>query len=328
MTGPLDEFLSAYGQQVPAAGAVGPTSFAVIVRTQGTRPQSLNEALDSLAAQNLPAAEVIVVVHGPRDRVDAVTESIGDRLPGRLHIVGIEGGGRAVPLNAGIDALSDESDYLCFLDDDDLVMPNWLDAFAAAIAERPGAIVRAVTQSQAWAADGGTEPLRATGEIELPFPDRFDLLAHMSVNLTPICSLAYPRRVVDEFGLRFSDDLPVLEDWDFLMHAAMAVGVVSITDQTSLYRRLDSGNADTAESTATWERAHALVIDRLSSRPVLLPAGDARRLAGTHFVLGGRSRHEAELEIAQSTIDQLTRSPVRWARAFLARLLGAVRRRT
>jgi hypothetical protein len=149
----------------------------------------------------------------------------------------------------------------------------------------------------------------------------------MSLNLTPICSLAYPARVFDDHGLRFCDDLPVYEDWDLLVRAAMVVGVVSIPHPTSLYRRLDSGNADTEETVATWHRAHAMVIDRLSAHPVLLPVGDARRLAGTHFVLDGRSRHEADLAAAEARIDELTRSPTRWLQAFAARLGGAVRNR-
>ena len=301
------------------------TSFTVVVRTQGRRPASLNAALDALAAQSFTDFDVVVVVHGSNEVADRVRESIGTRLDDRRRVVAVEGGGRATPLNTGLEHLA--GTHVCFLDDDDLVYGNWLDAFAGAIAEAPDRIIRAVTLSQEWTADGGEAPVRAIGPIERPFPDRFDLLAHMSLNLTPICALAYPREVIDANGLRFCDELPVYEDWDFLMRAAMACGVVSIPDETSLYRRLDAGNADAAEPVAVWERAHAQVIDRLSAHPVVLPAGDARRLARTHFVTGGVSRHEIELAEATATIDQLTRSPMRWLRAFAARAASAVRHR-
>ena len=326
MTSPFEDLLRAYDQTGIIAVDESNTSFTVVVRTQGTRPASLGEALDSLAAQTFPDFDVVVAVHGASDVADAVRTSIGSRLADRVRIVPVTGGGRAHPLNAGLELVV--GSHFCFLDDDDLARENWLDAFAGAAAAAPGAIIRAVTETQKWTTAGGSAPVRAVGEIERPFPDRFDLLAHMSLNLTPICSLAFPRVVIDRLGLRFCDDLPVLEDWDFLVRAAMAVGVVSIPDATTLYRRLDSGNADTAESVATWERAHAMVIDRLSAAPVLLPVGDARRLAGTHFVTGGRSRHEADLAIAEARLDQLIRSPARWARAFVARLSSAVRRRS
>jgi glycosyltransferase involved in cell wall biosynthesis len=324
VTSPLDDFLRAYGQAEILPTDESAVSFTVIVRTQGNRPGSLGEALDSLAAQTFPDFDVVLVVHGPPDIADKVRTDIAERLADRIRIVGVTGGGRAQPLNTGLSHVT--GSHFCFLDDDDLAFASWLSAFAEAATTAPGAVIRAVTRSQDWTTAGGSEPFRAVGEIEEPFPDCFDLLAHMSLNLTPICSLAYPRRVIDPLGLRFCDDLPVYEDWDFLMRAAMAAGVVSIPDATSLYRRLDSGNADSAESVATWEQAHAMVIDRLSAAPVLLPAGDARRLAGTHFVTGGRSRHETDLAAAEATLDQLTRSPLRWARMFAARAASAVRR--
>jgi glycosyltransferase involved in cell wall biosynthesis len=326
MTSPLDHLLGAYGLAPALDPTPQSTSFTVVVRTQGRRPKSLNEALDALDAQSFTDFDVVVVVHGPNEEVERVRERVGDRMARRLRLVAVQGGGRATPLNTGLDHVT--GSHICFLDDDDLVHENWLSAFAEAITVTPDRIIRAVTQSQAWTSEGGAEPVRAVGEVERPFPDRFDLLAHTSLNLTPICSLAYPRTVIDRLGLRFCDDLAVYEDWDFLMRAAMIIGVASIPDETSLYRRLDSGNADTAESLATWERAHAMVIDRLSAQPVLLPTGDARRLAGTHFVTGGRSRHEADLAVAEATIDQLTRSPIRWLRAWTTRVAGAVRRRT
>jgi len=325
VTSPIDHLLAAYGQEAVTDPAPADTSFTVIVRTQGRRPNSLAEALDAIAAQDFRMVDTVVVVHGDPEVADTVRPIVDRHLGDQAEVVSVQGGGRSTPLNVGLDHVS--GTHFCVLDDDDLVEPGWLSAFAAAIDRSPTAIIRAVTLSQAWTSDGGDEPVRPIGPIERPFPERFDLLAHMSLNLTPICSLAYPRLVIDRLGLRFSDELPVYEDWDFLMRAAMVLGVVSIPDATSLYRRLDSGNADTVETVATWERAHAMVIDRLSALPVLLPAGDARRIAGTHFVVDGRSRHEADLATAEATIDQLTRSPARWAQAFARRVTDAVRGR-
>ena len=63
-------------------------------------------------------------------------------------------------------------------------------------------------------------------------------------------TLCSPSETLEErlaaFDLWFDETLPVFEDWDLLMRTAMLVGVTSIPDATSLYRRLDHGNADTA----------------------------------------------------------------------------------
>ena len=217
----------------------------MIVRTQGRRPDSLNEALDAIAAQSGAQPGVVVVVHGEDDTLTSVRRTMGPRADDPdLRLISVVGGGRSRPLNAGLDAA--HSDYVCFLDDDDLVMHDWIAAFSAAARAAPTTVIRAVTLSQPWATKGGQQPLRATGEIERPFPDRFDLLAHMSLNLTPICSVAFPTDAIAALGIRFDEDLAVLEDWEFLMRVAMALGVTSIPDATSLYRRLDHGNADTA----------------------------------------------------------------------------------
>ena len=327
MTRPLDDLISPSGAPSPLPAPAGtPLSFSVIVRTQGTRPASLAEALDSLAAQTDEPSEVIVAVHGEHDLTADVRGALGDRA-GRdgVRLVPVIGGGRSRPLNGGLDVAT--GDYVCFLDDDDLAMPDWIAAFARAAEANPGAVIRAVTQSQQWTTDGGADPVRATGPIEYPFPDHFDFLAHLSVNQTPICSIALPRLVLETFDLRFSEDLPVFEDWDLLMRVASLTGVVSIPDATSLYRRLDRGNADEASDEAEWLAAHAAVIERLSAQPLLLPAGSAQRLAGAHYLLDGGSRWEADHYASVAQLDAITRSPRRWAAVFARRVVSAIRSR-
>lgn len=330
MSHPLDDLLAAYHRTPVVAGITpgmeGPVSFTVIVRTQGRRPRALRDALGSLAAQTHADFDVVVVVHGADDTAAAVRASLQEAIvPPRITVASVEGGGRSRPLNAGLDLAT--GDYVCVLDDDDLATSDWLAAFARGATAGPGTLIRAVTGSQEWTTDGTQEPVRPIGEIEHPFAAEFDLLAHMSRNDTPICAVALPRTLMNDLGIRFDEDLPVFEDWDLLMRVAMVAGVTSIAEETSLYRRLDHGNAHTAEDEEVWQKAHAAVIDRLSSRPVLLPAGDARRLASAHFRPGRGSRHDDELRETSATLDQLTRSPWRWARAFVARAARAARRR-
>jgi glycosyltransferase involved in cell wall biosynthesis len=325
MSRPIDDIIDDLGDISPLPS--GTPSFTVIVRTQGTRPGSLAEALASLAAQIHRHFDVLVTVHTDDLEASAQVESIARKtvIPKATRFIPVSGGGRSRPLNVGLAEAT--GDYVCFLDDDDLAMPDWLAAFARTLSDNPGAVVRSVTQSQAWTTDGGIDPIRAIGPIERPFAAVFDLLAHFSHNETPICSIALPLKLLRSAGIAFDDSLPVYEDWDLLMRVAMLAGVVSIPDETSLYRRLDSGNADTAETVAIWEKAHSKVLDRLSARPLVLPAGDARRLASAHFDIGGGSRHDRELVQARQEIDELTKSPVRWIARFARRVSGAARAR-
>ena len=324
MTGPIDDLFGSAGPH-PRFAPDGPVRFSVIVRTQGTRPTSLREALDSLADQTHRAHQVLLMVHTDDDAVTGEVRTLASDIDAAIEIRQIPTGVRTVPLNAGLDAAT--GDYVCFLDDDDLARPDWLSAFDLAIQSHPGQIARARTGVQPWSTEGTGEPRHPQGRVDEPFAATFDLLAHVSHNETPICSIAVPLGALRHHGIRFASDLPVLEDWDFLMHIAPLTGVVSINAQTSLYRQLDDGNAFAAETVETWQRAHAQVIDRLSSRPLLLPAGDARRVASAHFAPAGGSRHEADLAELATEIDQLTKSPLRWGRRFGARMTSAVRAR-
>lgn len=326
MTDPVHDLLGDGGPHPPFA-VDGPVRFSVVVRTQGNRPNSLVEALESLADQTHAPHQVLLMVHADEAKVvEAVRSNVDAATLGLpVEISAVPTGVRTAPLNAGLEAAT--GDYVCFLDDDDLARPDWLAAFDLAIQQNPGRIARARTGVQPWSTEGTGEPKHPQGRVEEPFAATFDLLAHVSHNETPICSIAVPLSSLRHHGIRFADDLPVLEDWDFLMQIAPLTGVTSINAQTSLYRQLDEANAFAAESVETWQQAHARVIDRMSSRPLLLPPGTARRVASAHFAPDGGSRHEHDLAELATEIDQLTRSPLRWGRRFGARMTSAVRAR-
>ncbi len=327
MSAPIDDLLASVGLEAVAPRLTTPVTFTVIMRTQGRRPTSLAEALAAVSAQTHPTFDVLLMIHDPDPTAaQRVTELIPpDSLPKRTTTIAVQEGSRSRPLNTGLDTAT--GDYVCFLDDDDLVTPDWLAAFARGVERQPGSIVRAVTLSQNWSTSGGTEPVVATGPVERPFAPTFDLLAHYSHNETPICSIALPRHALDEFALRFDESLPVFEDWHLLMRLAPITGVTSIPDETSLYRRLDGANADEHESADVWHRTHGVVLDRLSEHPVLLPGGDARRLASAHFVPGAGSRHDLELEEARAELAAVIRSPRRWVAAFVRAALASIRGR-
>jgi glycosyltransferase involved in cell wall biosynthesis len=326
VTRPIDDLLAGLPD---GPGDVPPTSarFSVVVRTQGRRPNSLAETIQCLADQTYDDFEVIVAVHSPDPTtMDQVRSglSVGS-APDEIQFIQVTGGGRSRPLNRSLDAAT--GDYLCILDDDDLASVDWLEQFAKGAARSPGSVLRAVSKSQHWATDGGNEPLRPTGERFQEFATTFDLLAHFSHNETPPCSMALPVALMRAAGISFDEELAVYEDWDILMRTALLAGVEAVDADTSTYRRLDSGSSFSVESEAIWHATHARVLDKLSSGFIVLPPGDARRLASAHFEPGSGSRHDRELTEAKAELDALTRSPRRWMAAFGARLARAVNAR-
>ena len=80
-------------------------------------------------------------------------------------------------------------------------------------------------------------------------------------------------------GLRFDETLPVLEDWDVLMQAVLMSGVSSIEEVTALWRRWKVGDSSTSIHTENeWLRARMVVLGKLDTRPLLLPARSVTKL--------------------------------------------------
>jgi glycosyltransferase involved in cell wall biosynthesis len=142
MTRPLDELLGSLDASEILPDPLPEPTFSVIVRTQGTRPDSLGEALASLAAQTMAPTETLVMVH-PTENTDEVAgnrvanllSESGEALPSNWRTIAVDPGPRSRPLNAGLDAAT--SEYVTFLDDDDLAMPTWIEAFARGAASHP-----------------------------------------------------------------------------------------------------------------------------------------------------------------------------------------------
>ncbi len=297
--GPLASLLQAVGVDLQEsdhlAALVRPAPavprFTAVVRTQGRRPRSLMEALQSLAAQTWTDFGAVVAVHGAGEAAAAVESEVGKAAASgaapadcKVVPVGAEGT-RAKPLNAGLDAA--DGDYVCFLDDDDLAEPNWLAVFAEGAAAAPGRIIRARTARQAWLTDGTAEPRTPAGPVEYVYPATFDPLAHFSYSETPICSLALPRAALESLGLRFDEDLTVCEDWDLVVRASQLLGVHCVDEVTSLYRRSDRANSETEANRQDWFRNRARVIDKLARHPLVLDGSEAHRLADARFEYGG-----------------------------------------
>lgn len=105
----------------------------VIVCTYN-RSSSLGQALDSVAAQTLPADvtwEVLVVDNNSADKTRQVVEDFSRRYPGRFRYLFESQQGLSRARNAGIRQASGE--IIAFLDDDVTVAPTWLQNLTASL---------------------------------------------------------------------------------------------------------------------------------------------------------------------------------------------------
>jgi glycosyltransferase involved in cell wall biosynthesis len=222
-------------------------TFTAVVPTHD-RPDLLIQAVDSILAQTLPANEIVVVADGPDPRV---RDRLGDRP---VMVIEQPNGGVATARNTGVHAA--ESDWVCFLDDDDLWHPDRLLRTADYIESRDDVLA---VQAPYWtfASDASLHADLLASDLDgcliaLPDakPDRdmsyldiygasFDLL--LECNRGNIGTATVRRDVVTRAGA-FPDGYRCAEDW------AMFVNVARFTewhyiDQPLSFVRIHQGNA-------------------------------------------------------------------------------------
>jgi SAM-dependent methyltransferase len=341
----VNQFVRAYAlAPSPGPGHVRPPSpepaLSVVVRTMGDRMGNLREALLCLAAQTDPDFEVELVVHSPdAARVEAVQDLVHEFAPDladKVHVRQAIGGGRARPLNIGLEAARGR--YVAFLDDDDLVTADWVATFTHAAAENPGRVIRSLAVLQDIRQVVGPLPYLATSGFRSPYPATFDFVQHLVANQTPIHTIAVPQRLVSTLRLRFDESLPVTEDWEFLLRVATLASVEDTGEVTAIYHWwLDQGGSAGAWAPDVWSGTRRTILERLTSEPLVLSPRFAQQLVtwAEDSVAGRTALGEAEARAAAASagVAAFERSrawrataPLRSGAVFARRALGRARR--
>jgi len=190
--------------------------FSVVIPTYN-RAEKLRRTIESVLAQSFRNFEVLVMDDGSTDNTEAVVESFDDSRV--RYEWAPNSGGPATPRNRGIDAA--KTDWVCFLDADDLWHPDKLDQVARCIEANPGAdlICHDVVTS-----------VEASGEkfTSRCGPFERDLYRVMLTEGNQVITSAATvrREFLDRHGLRFntSPDYVIVEDYDLWLRIALAGG--------------------------------------------------------------------------------------------------------
>lgn len=186
------------------------------------------EAIGSVLEQTLPAAELVVVDDGSADR----TAEIARSFPG-VEVLCQANAGPAAARNAGVARTTGE--LLGFLDADDLMTPQRLEAQAAHLRDRPGTDivfgaqevrVEAGAELPFWA-DESAVPARQIGPEDVP------RVYHMSMLV---------RRGIWARVGPFDESLAMAEDLDWTLRASEAGAEMDVLDEVVTIRRVHGSN--------------------------------------------------------------------------------------
>ncbi|HEX6534382.1 MAG TPA: glycosyltransferase [Gemmatimonadaceae bacterium] len=185
----------------------------------------LPEAIESVLAQTLPAAEIVVIDDGSPDDVAGVAS----RYP-EVRYIRQENQGLSAARNTGIRATS--SELLVFLDSDDRLLPRALERGAAHLEARP----------DCGFAAGRMQVIDAKGALIKPwkpFPEAEDYRERMLYDhcgIYPVTTM-YRRWAIEAVGGGFDPTLRSAEDWDMDLRIARRFPFHLYNEPVAEYRR-------------------------------------------------------------------------------------------
>lgn len=291
-------------EERPYAGSV---ALSVVMRTQGRRPEALREALQCLYAQSCQDFELILVAHKPNEQQLAAVNEILDELEPKfrkqVRLYVLEFGQRSMPLNIGF--AHARGGYIAVLDDDDLVMENWVLEFVKAAREHPGRVLHAYGFDQDWKIikqEHGVDLLQSTKAPSASYCENFELTRQLLSNHCPLINLCFPRTAFADYGFIFNDALTTVEDWDCFMRTVLLFGVADIEEPTSIYRlwkNLESSH--TLHNRQEWWKNQKYILDQLRECYVLMEP------ANVDMFISKKYPKDFELEIEDTeamTVDE------------------------
>jgi len=126
------------GERLSPVQAVGRIRLAVIIPFFNDMAK-LERSVRSLIAQTLPPSRVVLVDDCGTERLDpSIAEALGAAGIAMDLVVNTVNRGPGGSRQAGMEVLPAELDFLMFLDSDDFLSPNCLEALAAAHLREPG----------------------------------------------------------------------------------------------------------------------------------------------------------------------------------------------
>jgi glycosyltransferase involved in cell wall biosynthesis len=285
---------------------VGAPLFSVVIPAFDAE-RTVEGTVRSVLAQTCSDFEVIVVDDGSRDGTGNLVRTIADS---RVRLLRQENQGPAAARNLGVS--NGQGRLLSFLDADDLYMPEYLEAMAAALSTNPQA---GIAYSSAWEFDERVRRVSRRDRSNEPPADPADLLSTLlEENFIPTMA-TIPRAVLDVAG-SFDARLARSEDYElWLRIAAHGYGVAYVPRRLAVYR-VRPGSLSSSP------------LAMLSGlREVYRIAAEEYGLTEPHRQLALRRVAETERQLGPLAGDPGLRSRLLRARGRLRRRVGEARRR-
>jgi glycosyltransferase involved in cell wall biosynthesis len=210
----------------PGAGE----KYVLVVLPTYNRADLLPVAVESVLLQDYPHKKLVIVDDGSTDGTREVCTRYVKDSPGIVTYVFKANGGCASARNAGLQSIDDETDYVCFLDSDDRLLPGKLSREVALLSRHQDADF-SYSDSVIFEEETGREEVWKAAAAGAParFP-----IEHFLTLEAKSASILY--RVQTVRGRRFREDFRYNEDSDFLQKVALECRAVYCAEPGSWVR--------------------------------------------------------------------------------------------
>ena len=225
---------------------------SIIIPTYN-RPHLLQRSIRSVLSQDERDVEIIVVNDAGFEPDHSILHQ-----DGRIRYVNhSENRGLAASRNTGI-ALA-EGQYIGYLDDDDILLPNHLSLLLSACRRFEAKVVYA-NASRRWENEKGEVVRR-----DIPYIEPYRQEELIFRNITPVQTILHCRSCIDD-GTRFDESLKRLEDWDFWSRLSETTSFLKINPITSEFSWRNDGSSMTSSSKIPFLLAELRILMRHSHR--------------------------------------------------------------
>ena len=270
----------------------GPTvSVAMATRD---RPELLRQALDSVLTQTYPRLEVIVVDDSEGTETAQLLGAVDDPRVRVLRTAAHRGAGFA--FNAGLEAVT--GDIVAFLDDDNVMHPEWLRSVVWALSSFPE--VDALYGARVIE-DPGAQHANRSGMMPLLEFSRYERDRHEKANFIDRNTIAFRARYA---RLRYDETLRAAFDWDhslrlFAEAVPLALPVISCYYRTVVAGRLSDIPEQSESVRRVRARAHTYRPLRILVHTAMYPV-----ISETYIGEDIASLEEAGAEVTVTAVQQ------------------------
>jgi len=202
---------------------------SIIIRTCG-RPNVLKHALDSIRNQSYSNIETIVVEDGSNKSESYIKDNYNDLNIFYFYVK--EKSGRCRTGNIGLEKSS--GDYINFLDDDDILLPNHIEMLVDEIEKKHYLVAYSIAEEhQIKIKNIETYDFIVKRKL-IRYKQPYNKMLLFYMNYIPIQCIMFNRTLYEQYG-GFDEKLNFLEDWDIWVRYSTKCDFLFLPFVTSIY---------------------------------------------------------------------------------------------